>query len=76
VHHQQRTTPRFVFTTGFLTKNNMTVIPHPPYFPLLPQFKIKLEGSHFDTSEVIEVKSQAVLNTFTEHNFQDAFSKW
>jgi hypothetical protein len=25
---------------------------------------------------VIEAKWQAVLNTFTEHDFQDAFTKW
>jgi hypothetical protein len=25
---------------------------------------------------VIEAESQAVLNTHTEHNFQDAFKKW
>jgi hypothetical protein len=25
---------------------------------------------------VTEEKSQAVLNTLTEHNFQDAFTKW
>jgi hypothetical protein len=25
---------------------------------------------------VIEAESQAVLNTLTEHNFQDAFKKW
>jgi hypothetical protein len=25
---------------------------------------------------VIEVESQAVLNPFTEHDFQDAFRKW
>jgi hypothetical protein len=35
--------------------------------------KIKLKGCHFDTSEVIEAESLAVLNTLTEHNFQDAF---
>jgi hypothetical protein len=38
--------------------------------------KIKLKGSHFDTVEVIESDSQAVLNTLTEHNFQDVFKKW
>jgi hypothetical protein len=38
--------------------------------------KIKLKGRHFDTIEGIEAESQAVLNTFTEHNFQDAFKKW
>jgi transposase len=60
----------------------MTVIPHPPYSPdlasatfLFPQLKIKLKGPHFDTVEVIESESQAVLNTLTEHNFQDAFKK-
>jgi hypothetical protein len=41
-------------------------------FPLL---KIKLKDRHFDTTEVIKAKSQAVLNTLTEHNFQDAFTK-
>jgi hypothetical protein len=35
--------------------------------------KIKLKGHHFDTTEVIEAELQAVLNTLTEHNFQDAF---
>jgi hypothetical protein len=37
--------------------------------------KIQLEGRHFDTIEVIKAESQVVLNTFTEHNFQDAFKK-
>jgi hypothetical protein len=32
--------------------------------------KIKLKGRHFDTIEVIEAES---MNTFTEHDFQDAF---
>jgi hypothetical protein len=38
--------------------------------------KIKLKGSHFDTNEVIETESQAVLNTVTENIFHDAFKKW
>jgi hypothetical protein len=38
--------------------------------------KIKLKGRHFDTTEMIEAESQAVLNTLTEHDFQDAFLKW
>jgi predicted helicase len=36
---------------------------------------IKLKDGHFDTTEVTEAKSQAVLNTLTEHDFQDAFKK-
>jgi hypothetical protein len=52
----------------------MTVAPHPPYF-LFPRLKIKLKGRHFNTIEVIQTESQAVLN-LTEHDFQDAFRKW
>jgi hypothetical protein len=36
---------------------------------------MKLKGHHFDTTEVIKAESQAVLNTITEHDFQDAFKK-
>jgi hypothetical protein len=35
-----------------------------------------MKGRRFDTIEVIEAESQAVLNTLTEHDFQDAFKKW
>jgi hypothetical protein len=34
---------------------------------------MKLKGRHFDTVEMIEAESQAVMNTLTEHDFQDAF---
>jgi predicted helicase len=37
--------------------------------------KIKLKGRHFDTIAVIEAGLQAVLNTFTEDDFRDAFKK-
>jgi hypothetical protein len=70
-------------TTHHFTKNKMTVL-HPPYMPglvpsnfsLFPRLKIKLKGRHFDTIEVIEAESQAVLNTRTEHDFQDGFKNW
>jgi hypothetical protein len=35
---------------------------HPTYFSLFPRLKIKLNGCHFDTTQVIETESQAVLN--------------
>jgi hypothetical protein len=50
----------------------MTVIPSNPTF-LFSQLKIKLKGCHFHTTEMIEAKLHAVLNTLTEHVFQDAF---
>jgi hypothetical protein len=63
------------FTRESLTKNNTTLVLHPPYFPLFPRLKIKLESRHFDRIGVIEAESQAVLNTLTEHDFQNAFKK-
>jgi hypothetical protein len=42
---------------------------------MFPRLKIKLKGRHFDTTEVMEAESQPVLNTLTEHDFQDAFRK-
>jgi hypothetical protein len=38
--------------------------------------KLKLKGRRFDTIEVIEAETQAVLDTLTEHDFQKAFKKW
>jgi hypothetical protein len=37
---------------------------------------IKLKGRPFDIIEVIEAESQEVLNTLTEHDFNDALKKW
>jgi hypothetical protein len=37
--------------------------------------KIKLKAHNFYTIEVIGAGSQVVLNTFTEHNFQDLLKK-
>jgi hypothetical protein len=33
---------------------------------------MELKGRHFDTIEVTEAESQAVLNSLTEHDYQDA----
>jgi hypothetical protein len=38
--------------------------------------KIKQKSRHFDTIEVIQAESQALLNTLTEHDFQDTFKEW
>jgi hypothetical protein len=62
------------FSPGnFVTKNNMAVVCHRPYFSLFIRLKIKFKGHHFDTTEMIEAESQAVLNTFTKQDFEDAF---
>jgi hypothetical protein len=54
----------------------LTAVPQPLYFSLFSRLKIKLNGRHFDKTEAIEAESQAVLNTLTEQDFQDAFKKW
>jgi methyl coenzyme M reductase beta subunit len=59
----------------------MAVAPHLSYSPdlapcdfsLFPLLKIKLKGRYYDTIEVMGAKLQAVLNTPTEHDFQDVY---
>jgi hypothetical protein len=34
-----------------------------------------MKSGHFDTIEVIEAESQALLNTLTKHEIQDAIKK-
>jgi hypothetical protein len=77
---QQCTALHLFFHQGFFfAKNNISVVPHPPYLTwppvtcLFPQLKIKLTGRHFDTPEEIEAESQAVLNTSPDYDFQDVF---
>jgi hypothetical protein len=43
-----------------LTKNNMAVLPYPPYFSLPSHLKIKLKGRRFYTAEVLGAESQAM----------------
>jgi hypothetical protein len=60
LHHDKAPSYISFLTRGLLPKNNMTVVPHPPY---ISRLKIKLEGRRFDATEVIEAESQAMLNT-------------
>jgi hypothetical protein len=76
VASRQRTISHFIFTREFFNRNNTTFVTHPPYFFLFPRLKIELRGGHFDTIEVIEAKSQDVLNALTEHDFHNAFKIW
>jgi hypothetical protein len=76
LHHDNAPYHSFIFHQGILTNTNLAIVPDPPYFSLYPRLRIKLKGRHFDTVEVMESESQAVLNTLTEHDFQDAFKKW
>jgi hypothetical protein len=46
--------------------HHIAVASHPPYFSPNFRLKTKLKGRHFDTTEVMEAESQAVLNSLTE----------
>jgi len=73
-----------LLTRRFLTDNNMTVVPQPPYSPDLapsglfsfPKLKMKLKGRRFQTVEEIQAELQAVLNTLRENDFQECFKNW
>jgi hypothetical protein len=75
LHHDNAPSHGSSFTREYFIKSKMTVFPHPLYLSLFLRLKIKLKVRHFDTTEVVEEESQAVLNTLTEHDLQDAFKK-
>jgi hypothetical protein len=66
-------------TIEFVTKNNMVIIPHPPYsldiapcdFDLFP--KLKLKGQHFEIVSDIQRELQPVLDSIKENDFHGAF---
>jgi hypothetical protein len=63
LHHDNAPSHTSFFSRHFSDKNNMSVVPCPPYSSLFSRFKIKLKGRHFDTVEVTEAESLAVLKT-------------
>jgi len=84
LHHDIAPAHAALLTRRFLTNNNMTVVPHPPYSPdlapsdflLFPKLKMELKGRRFQTVEEIQAESQAVLNTLRENDFQECFKNW
>jgi hypothetical protein len=75
VASRQITVSHFPFQQGIFYQNQQDSHPHPPKFLLFPILNIKLQVLHFDTIEMIEAEWQAVLNTLTEHDLQNAFKK-
>ena len=84
LHHDNAPAHAALLTRRFLTDNNMTVVPHPPYSPdlapsdffLFPKLKMKLKRRRFQRLEEIQAESQAVLNTLRENDFQECFKNW
>jgi len=80
-HHGNAPAHKSFKVSQFLAKNNMTVIPHPPYSPdlapcdffLFPKLKLRTKGRRFDTTEEIQEESQQVLVTqFQKGTSRDA----
>ena len=84
IHHDNAPAHRSFKVSQFLAKNNMTVIPHPPYSPdlapcdffLFPKLKLRMKGRRFDTFEEIQEESQRVLDTIPKRDFQGCFQAW
>ena len=65
LHHDNAPAHSALLTRRFLTDNNMSMVPHPPYshdlapsdFFLFPKLKMKLKGRRFQTLEEIKTAS-------------------
>jgi hypothetical protein len=66
---------QFLFCHGIIYQIQHDSSPPPTLLFSVSRLKINLKCRHFDTTEVIEEELQAVLNTLTERDFQDAFKK-
>ena len=67
----------------FLTKFNITCLPHPPYSTdlvpydfLFPSLKAKLRGIRCEISEAVLKKCEAILNDLTKNGLNHVFEEW
>ena len=84
LHHDNALVHTLLVVWEFLTKNNMTTVPHPVYSPhpapcdfsVFPEIHLQLEGRRFVSIVEIQAKSQQELNTLTLADFFECFQKW
>jgi len=68
----------------FLAKNNITVLPHPPYSPdlatcnffLFLKLKTYLKGHNFGTVENVQAAVMRALNNFSSEDFLHCYEEW
>jgi hypothetical protein len=72
----QQIASHFLLRQGIFQQKQHECHPHPPKLSQFPPLKMKLKIRYFDRTEMMEAESRAVLNTLTEHSFQDVVEKW
>jgi hypothetical protein len=71
--HYGNALSHFLFYRGIFGRKQHSCYAPPTLLFSVSPIEDKTEDCHFDAIEVIEAELQAVLNTLTDHNFQDAF---
>ena len=77
LHHDNVPAHTSLVVREFLTKNNVTTVPHPAYSPdlapcdfyMFPKMKLRLKGRRFASIEEVQAQSQQILNTLTPADF-------
>jgi hypothetical protein len=76
LHHDNAPSHTSFFTRDYFYQKQHDNRPPPNILLSVSQIKNKLKGRQFNTTEMMEPESQAVLNTLTEHDFHAAFKTW
>jgi histone-lysine N-methyltransferase SETMAR len=84
LHHDNASAHTLLIVREFLTKNNMTTVPHPAYSPDLapynfcsfPKMKLWLKGLRFASIEEVQAESQYIPNKLTPADFNEWFQNW
>ena len=84
LHHNNVLAHTLLVVREFLTKKNITTVPHPAYSPdltpcdfyVFPKMKLQFKGGHFVSFEEVQAESQQVLNTLMPADFNECFQKW
>jgi transposase len=83
LHHDIAPAYTSLVVWEFLTKNNVSTVPHPAYSPdlapcdfyVFPKMKLPLKGGRFASIEEVQTESQQILNTLTPADFNECFQK-
>ena len=83
-HHDNAPAHTVLSIPEFLAKENIPVLPHPPYSPdlapcdfyLFPKLKSKVKVHHFGTMENIQKNITDELHTLMENDFRYLYDQW